>query len=254
MANLAFAGTVTWTGTCAGVPVNGSIYFHLANSGNDSAYNVLLTPRLVDATPSNSSYSIGTVSGGGNSTTYIKLANTSGAGTSADYFSLSYSQDGSNFAAVFPCMLTLGGTPTVSQLNITSHTSSSSGKSYINVRIYNPGNATIDANVLIVLPQTFTFISNASVPVIINASSSRNVSFEVQAPGGGSGSYSGAIAANYKLNGLNYGSMHTFLIAETGQSSPGISLVLIVEILVAIAALILLVRIARLAIRKAYGV
>ena len=103
--NLAHAGTVILTGSCNATLVNSSIVFSLSNSGNDSAYNLIISPIVEGATPLNTSYSMNVLAPGQTKTIYVKLTNFGLNGSYVDAFYVTYQQGFSFFSAVFPCLV-----------------------------------------------------------------------------------------------------------------------------------------------------
>jgi len=113
--NLAHAGTVTLTGSCNATLVNSSIVFSLSNSGNDSAYNLIISPIIEGATPLNTSYAISMLPPGQTKTLSVKLTNFGLNGSYVDAFYVTYQQGFSFFSAVFPCLVYINK-PTVSPI------------------------------------------------------------------------------------------------------------------------------------------
>jgi len=107
LASLAFAGTVVLTGTCASVVKNNTVNFSIANSGNDSAYGLIVNPYISGANVIGN-YSIARLDPGSTANFAVRLSNITAKGTYVDYFVVDYQQGSSFFSAMFPCWLEFG--------------------------------------------------------------------------------------------------------------------------------------------------
>ena len=91
LASLAFAGTVVLTGTCASVVKNNTVNFSIANSGNDSAYGLIVNPYISGANVIGN-YSIARLDPGSTANFAVRLSNITAKGTYVDYFVVDYQQ------------------------------------------------------------------------------------------------------------------------------------------------------------------
>jgi len=232
------AGTVVLTGTCSNYVTNNTIYFALSNSGNDSAYNLILSPLLTNATPMNSSYSINALNPGQNVSVQVKLKNISMQGTYADVFVLAYQQGSSSFSAIFPCLLSYPRS-TTSEIYSTAHVSAIKGEGFINVSLFNAGRENITGNLSLIIPPTLSYISKSSYSFKLSPYNTSNMSFSVKLPQGVA-SYTGAVAVSYLLNGLHYSNMATFQIGNPASSALIYTYYIVIIIGVVIIAIILI--------------
>lgn len=232
------AGTVVLTGTCSNYVTNNTIYFTLSNSGNDSAYNLILSPLLTNATPMNSSYSINALNPGQNVSVQVKLKNISMQGTYADVFVLAYQQGSSSFSAIFPCLLSYPRS-TTSEIYSTAHVSAIKGEGFINVSLFNAGRENITGNLSLIIPPTLSYISKSSYSFKLSPYNTINMSFSVKLPQGVA-SYTGAVAVSYLLNGMHYSNMATFQIGNPASSALISTYYIVIIIGVVIIAIILI--------------
>jgi hypothetical protein len=236
------AGTVVLTGTCYNYVTNNTIHFTLSNSGNDSAYNLILSPILTNATPMNSSYSINALNPGYNVSVQVKLKNISMQGTYADVFVLAYQQGFSSFSAIFPCLLSYPKS-TTSEIYSTAHISAIKGEGFVNVSLFNAGRENITGNLSLILPPTLSYISKSNYPFKLSPYNTSNMSFSVKLPQG-TASYTGAVVVSYLFGGMHYSNMATFQIGNPASSAliPTYYIIIIVGVVIIAIILILLLR------------
>jgi len=241
LTNIASAGTVSITGTCqSALQPGNTLNFTIINTGNDTAYNLLLTPFIFGAKAENSSYPIGSLPPNQGITTLIPLTNFSTAGTYTDYFTLAYQQGTSVFTALFPCIVNLGK-PTTSGMYLTTNTTFNKGAAIINVSLFNDVRSNFTVNVSALFPPSFSFISQKSYLVEIGPYQTKKVQFQMNyLPG--SGSYTGAISESYVALNQSHSSFVSVVVSTQSATttSPinyalwgGIGLALIIAILTA---------------------
>jgi len=234
--NLAHAGTVTLTGSCNATLVNSSIVFSLSNSGNDSAYNLIISPLVEGATPLNTSYPINVLAPGQTKTIYVKLTNFGLNGSYVDAFYVTYQQGFSFFSAVFPCLVYINK-PTVSPIYEVVRVTPLKNMVIVNVSLFNAARTPVNGTISLVVPPTLSFISNKSYGFTLQPYTNESFTFKLQSPNNGA-SYSSAAVASFNMSNLHYSSMATFAItpyvAKGGLLSP-------LEITAVIVAIILLI-------------
>jgi len=116
---IASAGTVTLSGGCPPAVIsNNAISFSLSNSGNDSAFNLVLTPFIQTAESVNSSYAINSLGPGASAIVNVSVKNIREPGTSGAYFILEYQQGSAVFAAVFPCLVHFFSAPEIGRAHV----------------------------------------------------------------------------------------------------------------------------------------
>ena len=234
--NLAHAGTVTLTGSCNATLVNSSIVFSLSNSGNDSAYNLIISPIVGGATPINTSYAISVLPPGQTKTLFIKLTNFGLNGSYVDSFYVTYQQGFSFFSAVFPCLVFINKLA-VSPIYEVVGTTPLKNMVIVNVSLFNAARTPINGTVSLVIPPTLPFLSNKSYEFTLQPYTNETFTFKLKSPNNGA-SYSSAAVASFTMSNLHYSSMATFAItpyvAKGGLLSP-------LEITTVIIAIILLI-------------
>ena len=241
--NLAHAGTVTLTGSCNATLVNSSIVFSLSNSGNDSAYNLIISPIIEGATPVNTSYSISVLSPGQTKTLYVKLTNFGLDGTYVDAFYVTYQQGFSFFSAVFPCLVFINKS-TVSPIYEVVRTTPLKNMVIVNVSLFNAARTPINGTISLIVPPTLPFISNKSYGFTLQPYTNESFTFKLQSPNNDA-SYSAAAVASFNISNLHYSSMATFSIIPYVAKSVPLSPLEITTIIIAIILLIALFLLAR---------
>jgi len=233
--NLAHAGTVILTGSCNATLVNSSIVFSLSNSGNDSAYNLIISPLVEGATPLNTSYPINVLAPGQTKTIYVKLTNFGLNGSYVDAFYVTYQQGFSFFSAVFPCLVYINK-PTVSPIYEVVRTTPLKNMVIVNVSLFNAARTPLNGTISLIVPPTLSFISNKSYGFTLQPYTNESFTFKLQSPNNGA-SYSSAAVASFNMSNLHYSSMATFSITPYVANS---TLLSPLEITAAVIAIILL--------------
>ncbi len=251
MAGAASAGTVTLAGTCSQSTINSSsdyTTFTLSNLGNQTAAQLLVVPSFFGGTPTNASQTIPALGPGQNATLTFRFASLSMPGSYASSYGVSYSQGTSTFFVVFPCMLDFI-TPVTSLIRI--YNVSQSG-STLSMQVINLGQSAIQANVTVVLPQSFS-TSPPNVTVSIAPSASKKVSFSVSHPSVSGANYGIAASASYAIAGTHYATIQpytlSFLPSSTTGSASSLSQYLL-YIIIAVVILLLIGLIIFASIRK----
>jgi len=233
--NLAHAGTVILTGSCNATLVNSSIVFSLSNSGNDSAYNLIISPLVEGATLLNTSYPINVLAPGQTKTIYVKLTNFGLNGSYVDAFYVTYQQGFSFFSAVFPCLVYINK-PTVSPIYEVVRTTPLKNMIIVNVSLFNAARTPLNGTISLIVPPTLSFISNKSYGFTLQPYTNESFTFKLQSPNNGA-SYSSAAVASFNMSNLHYSSMATFSITPYVANS---ALLSPLEITAAVIAIILL--------------
>jgi len=241
--NLAHAGTVTLTGSCNATLVNSSIVFSLSNSGNDSAYNLIISPIIEGATPLNTSYAISMLPPGQTKTLSVKLTNFGLNGSYVDAFYVTYQQGFSFFSAVFPCLVYINK-PTVSPIYEVVRVTPLKNMVIVNVSLFNAARTPVNGTISLVVPPTLSFISNKSYGFTLQPYTNESFTFKLQSPNNGA-SYSSAAVASFNMSNLHYSSMATFsitpYIAKGGLLS-SLEITAIIIVIILLIALFLLAR------------
>jgi len=241
--NLVHAGTVILTGSCNATLVNSSIVFSLSNSGNDSAYNLIISPIVEGATPLNTSYPMNVLAPGQTKTIYVKLTNFGLNGTYVDAFYVTYQQGFSFFSAVFPCLVFINK-PTVSPIYEVVKTTPLKNIVIVNVSLFNAARTPVNGTVSLIIPPTLSFISNKSYGFTLQPYTNESFTFKLQSPNNGV-SYSSAAVASFNISNLHYSSMAIFSITPYVAKSALLSPLEITAVIIAIILLIALFLLAR---------
>ncbi|MDE1828315.1 MAG: hypothetical protein KGH65_04095 [Candidatus Micrarchaeota archaeon] len=238
----ASAGTVSLTGTCQSNLMSGNILnFTLVNSGNDTAYNLQLSPVLSGAQAENLSYPLGSLPSDQGATFLIPLTNITVKGTFIDALVATYQQGSNVFTALFPCTVNMGKS-TVSAVFLSVNTFSSSGTSIMNVSALNSINTNLTVNVSALFPPSFSFITKPSYLLHLGPYGTQKVQFVVNYPTT-QASYTGAIVDHYVYKNSSYASFAPIVVSQSPPSaSTGISPFLIGSIIVGIAIVLLIAR------------
>lgn len=224
LAGFASAGTVTLTGTCGAYNSSANaIPFRLSNSGNDSAYNLVIYPRIQNVQLSSAAYSIPNLGPASNALLNISVAKVTERGMAGAYFSAAYQQGSTVFTAVFPCLIPLLNI-TASQVFLSAVPSvSANGNATVNVKASNYGLAPVTANITLLLPPTFAFKSSSFFIASLEPSSSANFTFRLSFPAGEQAAYAAGALSSYSSGNLSYASLSTFVLSSPKEITASFS-------------------------------
>ena len=238
----AAAGTVTLTGSCVSRVLNGNtVQFGIINSGNDSAYSMLLAPVISGATPTSPIYNISALGPGEQKTINVTLENPLLRGAYVGYFIATYDQGaGSTFTAAFPCILYFYNT-TISQILLSTNESLlSNGTVSVKVTATNAGSDAVNANVSIIVPPTLSQVSSPSFEVTLAPYATKTVTFYLTSLSTDQAAYGAAAAASYTAGGLGYAVLSKFVVSFEKTSSGGVGDLLVVAVIAVIIVLLAL--------------
>ncbi len=248
---IASAGTVTLTGTCGTYsPSSKTINFTLSNSGNDSAYNLVITPTIPNTQTANGVSAINNLGPSARVVASFNITNILRRGTVPAYFTVAYQQGSEVFTAVFPCTMSLLNS-TSSQVLLTTNSSIVNGNATVKIKVFNAGTVPVTANVSLILPPSFTYQSVRYSQVTLAQYQTANVTFSLSAPVGSQSSYSVAAAASYLQGNLSHASLVTFIIRPPQQVTAGVGSLLLLGVGVVVAAVIVLIVLSLLRKRSA---
>ncbi|MGC8586597.1 MAG: hypothetical protein ACP5HW_02850 [Candidatus Micrarchaeia archaeon] len=243
------AGTVTLSGTCQNYIVNNSIMFSLSNSGNDTAYNLIISPIISGAVTLNSSFSVNALAPGRSFSIKVPLENFGIPGTYAEGFIVSYQQGLSVFSALFPCTVWFGK-PTVSPIYETIKWNKDGDTAIINVSLFDGLGISYVGNISLMVPPTFSFISNKSYSFNVEPYTYSNFTFKVAFPKGAS-SYTLAAVASFTSDDLHYTNLVPFVVNTSAKSVvPRSYYILVAGAVIVLIIIILLTFIIRSMLRK----
>ena len=144
------------------------------------------------------------------------LKNITANGTYLDYITVSYQQGSSVFSALFPCLESFY-TNKQSQIILNDNISQNNGVYYINITAFNAGRNGIYANLSIILPPDFTYISQSYNLSYIKGLNRTVHTFIIKNTQ--EGSYSGAIDSSYIQNNVTFSTFLSIVLAQNNQSS-----------------------------------
>ncbi len=238
---MASAGTVTLTGTCSQSIINKTnnyTTFSLLNSGNETASNITIVPRIYGAMTYNSEETMQYLSPGQNKTASFYFYNFSIPGSYSDAFIVDYSQGGSIFYALFPCIQSIENAThslvSISDVNQTGNT--------LRLDVVNLGQSQVNVNVSTLLPPSFSSVPE-SANITIGPNSQKNVSFDLFYPGISEAAYSIGLSASYIGNGMHYSVLYPFVIdfySTKKISGPSIIFIIAGLIIIVMIALIII--------------
>jgi hypothetical protein len=214
----AFAGTVTLTGSCPNRVLNGTAFFNLSNSGNDSAYRLTVVPRIPTARTKYAAYNLSVLAPGATGAFNMALASATGRGTYAGQVDVAYQQGNEYFTAVFPCTFSFRNATASSVYLTPTVIDEGNGTVLVRVSVFNGGATEVNANVSLILPPSLSVASALNIAQDLRPNAQSNVSFYVNPPPA-QASYSAAVAASYDSGGMGYASLSTFAISP-GKSQP----------------------------------
>jgi hypothetical protein len=216
--SIASAGTVTLNGGCA--PSNtltNTTIFSISNSGNDTAMQMILTPVMQNAEPSNATYAISSLGPSSSATINVTAKDITAKGTSGAYFVAAYQQGGSVFTAVFPCVMSFG-TMTKSQLILGINSSAAlNGSAEVTVHAYNAGSSAVAANISLAAPPSFTYRSARYQQIFMRPAEMVNATFYLTIPNLVQSSYTVGAISNYIQDNLSYAN---FVVTVLGSTAP----------------------------------
>ena len=218
IALLAGASTVTLTGSCYSNVINQSnnyITFNLANSGNGTATNLLIEPIIEGAAAENSTILIPLVAPGGRYSERVYLSNFTMPGSYAERFIARYSQGGTTFTTLFPCIAYIGR----NAQSLIGITGLSARGGTLDVNMSNIADYPIIANISIFAPPSFSF-TNGTRSVTISRYSVSNASFTFSSPKYSNAEFPVAVAISYSSNGVHYS---TLAITSISYGSGGLA-------------------------------
>ncbi len=249
----AMASTVTLRGACSTYASGNYLNFTINNSGNGTAFDVILTPNLEYATPAYAAYYMGNLTPNSSKGIRIGMENISMQGTFVNYMIAAYGQgNGQVFTAMFPC-ITYIGNATQSVLYLSADSTTGNGAAHIGINVLNGGGIPLNVTLSLILPPDFSYPTGSQKDILLGPYGSGGGNFTVGFTPGDA-IYSGAAAAQYTYKGKHYASMVLFEVSTAqpqGVVSALISyLPLIVTAVIAVLFAFMVFRIARRRMRN----
>ncbi len=215
----ACADTITLTGTCSQSIVNATnnhITFNLSNSGNGTATNILLLPRVSGGITANTSMHANILAPDSAIGFDIYMHNLSYPGSYAQNFLVEYGQGSSAFIALFPCIV-----PIISNAQgavVVGSVSNPSGSLY-NATIENPS-FPVNAVVQVAVPPELS-AKPQSFNLTLGQSSVSQISYNVTPIVSEVGTFTSAIEVSYIYEGMHYASMRAFGVSIGSHAAAG---------------------------------
>ncbi|MGC8669598.1 MAG: hypothetical protein ACP5TL_00380 [Candidatus Micrarchaeia archaeon] len=236
----AFASTtVTLSGSCQNLQINSSnpyLFFRLSNEGNGVASSVIVEPLFNGFSTYNGSFGINQLEPNSTYEFYFKLYNFSENGSFVEPIIVDYQQGSSSFAALFPCVVSVGK-PTHSLLEV----SSSQFKSGIlNVTLINIANYTIKGTVAVYASPSFK-VKPARENVSVGPFATVSEYFNISLPHYSNATIPVSVSAYYSRDGLHYSTLAVIPIVMSGAKSDLKELTIIAVSAIIIAILLLIV-------------
>ncbi|MGA3020652.1 MAG: hypothetical protein ABSD68_01740 [Candidatus Micrarchaeales archaeon] len=217
------AGTVTLTGSCKTIiSNNATANFSLLNSGNDTAFNLVITPFIVGVQQQQKAYTISSLGPGSEKSIDANFTGIKQSGTYGGYFYAAYQQGSDVFMAVFPCLLSFFR-QTQTQVLLSSNTTlGANGDATVRISAFNEGADSLEMLINLVVPPTFTYNGSEHYSLTLAPYQRGNVTFRLKVPSG-QASYSAAAFISYSKGNLSFASSSTFVIAAQSQTSAKLS-------------------------------
>ena len=214
LTQVSHAGTVVLTGTCSGNLAPGNVLnFALFNNGTDTAYSLLVSPIIQNASPAENTYSISSLPPRVSITTHIGLLNITGRGSYVSALILNYQQGQQTFTALFPCIINFSNSTNSTLRIFHSSQVNSSNIAKIEVNVTNGSNNNLSTIVSMFVPPTFTNLSSSSYLIALKPFQTKSLFFTYALPLG-QVNYTTAIAASYVFGGLHYASLATLAVSN----------------------------------------
>jgi hypothetical protein len=221
LAGYAGAATVTLTGTCTGqilTPSNNTIYFYLSNTGNGTATNLLIVPRLSGLSTLEQSGNVSILYPNSNVSVSFATTNFSYPGTYVGGFYLQYSQGTSIYTATFPCAYSIGN-KTQSLVRVQgSHLT----PARFTLSISNFASSPVNTNITVLAPPEFS-ISPSTINLAMPPFTIENVSFNITSPKISNSFFTLSAIISYVSGGKHYVALSNNQLdfgPPTGGSSP----------------------------------
>ncbi len=241
MLSYSFAGTVVLTGSCTRFVTNNSFKFSITNSGNDSAYDLLINPYIANAAVAGN-YSANILQPGTTANFSIRLSNVTAKGTYADYVVVTYSQGSSFFSTMFPCLLSFNNATTPEIYLSTSLYKVNSSVAAVNVSVFNAAKNNITANVSLLVPPFVSFEGPSSFSALLKPFSTYHFQFKLNLTNAKGISFTIAATASYIASKSHFAAMAILGVSQQAKTfSSNIGSVLLFGIAALIALLVLLI-------------
>jgi hypothetical protein len=239
--NVVSAGTVTLTVSCRPISSNSTTTnFSLLNSGNDTAFNLVITPFIFGAQPLQKTYPINSLGPNSQISMNVSFAGIKQSGAYGGYFYAVYQQGSDIFTAVFPCLFSFFK-QTQSQVLISSNTTvGADGNAIVKISAFNEGTDSLETLIQLVVPPTFTYNGSENHSLTLAPYQKGNATFRLKIPGG-QASYTAAAFASYSKDNLSYASLSTFVISAQGETSSKLSTLFFDLVMAAIVIVLLLI-------------
>lgn len=213
---LAFSSTVTLSGTCGQAVIrapNGYLAFNISNTGNGTASDLLIQPSGAGLRQNAST--INAMPPGARDSIAFPVNSVGEPGSYAVNIGVTYSQQGSTFSTVFPCIVNIGTASVSSVFERLNYTNRN-----LTAKLMSGSNSTLNMTATAVLPSGF-YTPEPQRHVSLPPYGTANISFNLTLPSYGSAMLPVAVELSYSLNGVHYAYLSTALISLTSPALVG---------------------------------
>jgi hypothetical protein len=250
---LSNASTVTLTGGCPLYVINSSrsyITFNIDNTGNGTASDLWMSANFSGIDPQNAVAHIQEMGPNSSNTVQFYLSRFAGQGGYAVNINATYSQSGSTYTTVFPCIIYIGEQTS----GLLNEVVSVKGK-VMTVGITNIAPEAIEAQVDAVVSPAFS-VKNGTRAVTVRADGHTELYFNITTPSYNDATYPVIGELSYEYNGTHYAQMGSAPLVfgsggiQTANTGGGGGIGLTVWILAAVVAVIVILIAASLLMRR----
>lgn len=256
VSGFAEAGTLTLSASCSKQLNGNTLVFSISNSGlsNDTAYSIGIQPVIAGVGTANAWRAVNVLTPGEGANITIALSNMTARGTYAGYFIATYRQGMDFFTTVFPCLVSFKNA-TVSQVYLSPSVMAGANSTVsVATSVMNAGGTNVTANVSLILPPTFSYLTARQRSIALAPYAKGNVSFSlVLPPGSQQVSYGVAAAVQYAKGNLSYATYVPFTISVQKTSAVDFGSIVLWALAAVIALLLVLLALSLIRKRKRVG-
>jgi hypothetical protein len=195
--------------------------FSLSNSGNDTAFNLVITPFILGVQSQQKTYSVNSLGPSSRINMSVSLTGIKQSGTYGGYFYAAYQQGTEVFTAVFPCLFSFfKQTQSLVIIKSVNTTFGANGNATVRISVFNEGPDTLKTSVYLVVPPSFSYNGTNHPSLDLAQYQTGNATFVGIKVPNGQAAYAAAAFANYSEGNLSYSSLLTFVISAPEQT-PG---------------------------------
>ena len=229
------ASTVTLTGTCTGQTLtanNSTLYFYLSNTGDGTATNLLIVPRLFGLSTYEQSENLSALGSSSNVSFAFHTSDFSYPGTYVGGFLLEYDQGSSQYLSTFPCMYSVLN----STRSLLSVQSSNITPKRLTLSLASLSSVPLNVTAFVLAPPTFT-INPANLTLRMPPDSISTMLFNITSPHISGASFTISAIISYVSGGRHYGYLLNNVLlfpVGSGGSHPAYLLIALIAGIVAV--------------------